>query len=70
MSVRGIERLLEQWEMGVKDVHRRVITVANASGAGTLARRLVAGPRMDRLGGGRGAGTGPAHHRKMGRRLR
>ncbi len=25
MSVRGIERLLEQWEMGVKDVHRRVI---------------------------------------------
>ena len=28
-------------------------TVANASGAGTLARRLVAGPRMDRLGGRR-----------------
>ena len=25
MSVRGIERLLEQWEMSVKDVHRRVI---------------------------------------------
>ncbi len=25
MSVRGIERLLEQWEMGVKDVHRGVI---------------------------------------------
>ena len=25
MSVRGIEGLLEQWEMGVKDVHRRVI---------------------------------------------
>ena len=25
MSVRGIERLLEQWEMDVKDVHRRVI---------------------------------------------
>ena len=25
MSVRGIERLLEQWEMGVKDAHRRVI---------------------------------------------
>ena len=32
----------------LKDVHRRVDTVANASGAGTLARRLVAGPRMDR----------------------
>ena len=25
MSVRGIEQFLEQWEMGVKEVHRRLI---------------------------------------------
>ena len=61
--------------MGVKDVHRRLIlaptprerALRQAQG---LARRLAAGPRLDRLGHGRGTGTGSTHHRAMGVRLR
>ena len=64
MGVREMDRFLEQWEMGVKDVHRRLIlaptprerALRQAQG---LARRLAAGPRLDRLGHGGGAGTGP-----------
>ena len=38
-------------------------------GAGTTARHLAAGPRMDRFGYGAGPGTGSAHYRTMVRRL-
>ena len=70
MSVRGIERLLEQWEMGVKDVHRRVILSPTPRererwhAVWLLAQGWTASAVAE------GAGTGPAHHRKMGRRLR
>ena len=75
MGVREMDRFLEQWEMGVEDVHRRLIlaptprerTLRQAQG---LARRLAAGPRLDRLGHGRGVGTGPPHNWPAGRRLR
>ena len=75
MGVREMDRFLEQWEMGSKDVHRRLIlaptprerALRQAQG---LARRLAAGPRLDRLGHGGGAGTGPPHHRTVGVRLR
>ena len=70
MSVREIDQLLEQWEMGVRDLHRRMIACAHTQGAGTLARRLAAGPRLDGIVHGEGTGTGPTHHRPMGRCLR
>ena len=55
MGVREMDGVLEQWEVGVKDMHRRLIlaptprerALRQAQG---LARRLVAGPRLDRLG--------------------
>ena len=56
MSVREIERFLEQWQMNVKDLHRRLI--------------LAAGPRMDGFGYGAGPGAGSSHHRTMGVGLR
>ena len=34
-----------------------------------MARHLAAGPRMDGFGCGAGLGTGPSHHRPMGRCL-
>ena len=37
---------------------------------GALARPAAVGPRLDRRGHGRGSGTGPSHHRPVGRRLR
>ena len=43
---------------------------ANVPRAGTLARRLAAGPRLDGLDHGRGAGTGPSYHWQMGHCLR
>ena len=71
MGVREMDRFLEQWEMGVKDEHRRLIlaptprerALRQAQG---LARRLAAGLRLDCLGHGRGAGAGPSYHWQMG----
>ena len=67
MGVREMDRFLEQWEIGVKDVHRRLIlaptprerALRQAQG---LVRHLAAGPRLDRLGHGGGTGTGPTHN--------
>ena len=39
---------------------------ADAPGAGAVVRHLVAGPGLEGIGHGSGAGTGPAHHRTMG----
>ena len=59
MGVREMERFLEQWEMGVKDVHRRLILAPTPREralrqAQELARRPAAGPRLDSDGGGAG----------------
>ena len=43
---------------------------AHAPGAGTLARRLAAGPGVDRIGYGGGTGRGSPYHRPVGRRIR
>ena len=52
MSVREIDWFLERWRMDVDDVRG-----ADSPGAGTLARPLALGPRVDFLGYGEG---GPA----------
>ena len=39
---------------------------ADAPGAGAVVGHLVAGPRLEGIGHGSGAGKGPAHHRTMG----
>ena len=74
MGVREIDRFLERWQMDARDLHRRIILSPTprelAEGpAQEMARHLAAGPRMDGFGYGAGLGTGPSHHRKMGRRL-
>ena len=71
MGVREIGRFLEQWQMDARDLHRRMILAPTpVPGAGTLARRLAAGPGVDRLGHGGGSGPGPPYYRRVGRRLR
>ena len=39
---------------------------ADAPGAGAVVRYLAAGPRLEGIGHGGGAGKGPSHHRTMG----
>ena len=75
MGVREMDRFLEQWEMNARDLHRRMILAPTPREralrqAQEMARPLVVGPRVDRLGDSGGLGTGPPHHRPMGRRLR
>ena len=65
MSVKEIDQLLEQWEMNVRDLHRRVILAPTPQGAGTLALRLAVGPRLDGIVHGGGTGTGSPHHRPV-----
>ena len=65
MGVREIDWFLEQWEMNAKDLHRRMI-LAPTPRERTLARHLAAGPGLDGIGHGGGAGSGPPHHRAMG----
>ena len=43
---------------------------ADAPGAGAVVRHLAAGPRLEGIGHGDGAGKGPSHHRTMGGGLR
>ena len=69
MSVREIERFLEQWQMGIKDLHLRTILAPMPKGAGTVAGPLAAGTGLDSLGDGGGSGTGPSHHWPLGCRL-
>ena len=71
MGVREIDRSLEQWQMGVKDLRRRMILAPTPREralrqAQEVVRHLAAGPRLDGSGHGEGAGTGPAHHRALG----
>ena len=68
MSVREVDRSLEQWEINAKDVHRRMILAPtprdpSTGSGGALARRMVAGPGLDGSGRGGGTGAGSAHHR-------
>ena len=78
MGVREIDRVLEQWQMGVKDLPRRMILAPRPRErarwyamlllAQSLPRATTRG--VDRGDHGGGAGPGPAHHRTVGRRRR
>ena len=70
MGVREIERFLEQWRMGTKELRRRMILAPTPRERGAVVRHVAAGPGMDGVGNGGGAGKGPPHHRTVGFILR
>ena len=78
MGVRELDRSLEQWHMGVKDLRRRVILAPTPRErerwyailllAQSLPRAATRG--LDGSGDGGGAGAGPPHYRTLGVGLR
>ena len=70
VGMRDIVQLLERWQLDVGEVPETHVSITNASGAGTVARSLALGPRLDRIGGSRGTGTGFPYHRHVGHCLR
>ena len=67
-GVREIDRSLEQWQMGVKDLRRRMILAPHTPGA--VVRHPAAGSGLDGSGDGGGVGAGPPHYRTLGVGLR
>ena len=63
MGVREIERSLRHWQIEVKDLRRRMILAPTPREREAVVRHVTAGPRVDGIGHGRGAGKGPSHHR-------
>ena len=75
MGVKEIDRSLEQWQMEVQDLRRRMILAPTPREralrqAQEVVRHPAAGSGLDGSGHGGGAGTGPAHHRTLGVGLR
>ena len=68
MGVREIDRSLEQWQMGVKDLRRRMILAPTPRERERWYALLLLGPRLDGSGDGGGVGAGPTHHRTDGGR--
>ena len=78
MGVREIDRSLEQWQLGVKDLRRRMILAPTPRErerwyailllAQSLPRAATRG--LDGSGDGGGAGAGPPHYRTLGVGLR
>ena len=66
MGERDIARSLEQWQMGAKELRRRMILAPTPRGAGEVVRHLAAGPRLDGSGHGGSPGTGPTYNRPVG----
>ena len=75
MGVREIDRSLEQWQMEVKDLRRRMILAPTPREralrqAPEVVRHPAAGSGLGGSGDGGGAGTGPPHYRTLGVGLR
>ena len=71
MGVREIDWSLEQWQMGVKDLRRRVILAPTPRERERwYAIHPAAGSGLDGSGDGGGAGAGPPHYRTLGVGLR
>ena len=71
MGVREIDRSLEQWQMEVQDLRRRMILAPTPREralrqAQEVVRHPAAGSGLDGSGDGGGAGAGPPHHRTLG----
>ena len=67
MGVREMERFLEQWQMDARALRRRMTLAPTLK---ERERHLAAGTGLHGSSDGRGAGTGPTHHRAMGVGLR
>ena len=70
MGVKDMNQFLERWEMDVRGVRPADDSGPGAPGTGTMVRPVASDSRLDLSGYRRGAGTGPAHHRQVGRCLR
>ena len=57
--------LLERWRIDEAEARRRMYRAPDATGAGTLARAMVAGAGLDGRGGSPGVGQGCPHHWPM-----
>ena len=68
MGVREIDRSLEQWRMGVKDLRRRVILAPTPRERERWYAILLLAQGLTADGGG--AGAGPPHYRTLGVGLR
>ena len=66
LGMREMERFLEQWEMDVRDVCRRLLLAPTPR----ERERWALGPGLDSLGYCGCVGKGSSHHRTVGRRLR
>ena len=69
MGLREIDRFLEHWQMDARDLHRRLILAPAPRERERWHAIWLLAQRMDGFEYGAGLGTGPAHHREMGRRL-
>ena len=70
MGVREIDRSLEQWQMGVKDLRRRMILAPTPRERERWYAILLLVSGLDGSGDGGGAGAGPPHYRALGVGLR
>ena len=75
MGMREIKRFLEQREMDVRDVRRRLLLAPtprerDLREAQEVVRPPAAGTRVEGHGHGGGSGRGSPHHWPVGRRLR
>ena len=66
MGVREIDRSLEQWHMGVKDLRRRMILASTPRERERWYALWMLAPGLDGSSHGGGAGAGPPHHGTVG----
>ena len=62
MGVGEIDRFLERWQMGVKDLGREMILARTSRDRERWSCCSTAGPRLDGSGHGGGARVRPAHY--------
>ena len=70
MGVREIERFLQQWQMGVKDLRRRMILAPTPRERERWYAILLLAQGWTSSATGAGPGAGSSHHRTMGVGLR
>ena len=70
IDVREMDRFLEQWQMDAKALCRRMILAPTPRERERVVRHLAAGSGLDSIRDSGGAGTGPTHNWRVGRRLR
>ena len=66
MGVREMDRFLEQWQMGIRDLHRRTIMAPTPRERERWQAIWLLAQGWTAAATAGGAGTGPPHHRTMG----